>query len=96
MRSAVRLQQFCVFTYEFPYGFVHENGADIDQIIQVTIERVAPKDETRLSILNFGADMDLVSRTGKAANENAIDINGWTLKQYEAMVDMIVSDDVVA
>lgn len=28
--------------------------------------------------------------------ENAIDINGWTLKQYEAMVDMIVSDDVVA
>ncbi|EFL51456.1 fumarate reductase/succinate dehydrogenase flavoprotein domain protein [Solidesulfovibrio fructosivorans JJ]] len=24
--------------------------------------------------------------------ENAININGWTLKQYEAMVDMIVSD----
>jgi heterodisulfide reductase subunit A len=28
--------------------------------------------------------------------ENAIDINGWTLKQYEAMVDMIVSDEVLA
>lgn len=28
--------------------------------------------------------------------ENAIDINGWTLKQYEAMVDMIVSDEVGA
>jgi len=28
--------------------------------------------------------------------ENAIDINGWTLKQYEAMVDRIVSDDVAA
>jgi len=28
--------------------------------------------------------------------ENAIDINGWTLKQYEAMVDMIVSDEAVA
>jgi len=26
--------------------------------------------------------------------ENAIDINGWTLGQYEAMVDMIVSDAV--
>ena len=25
--------------------------------------------------------------------ENAINIQGWTLKQYEAMVDMIVSDD---
>jgi len=28
--------------------------------------------------------------------ENAIDINGWTLKQYEAMVDRIVADDVAA
>jgi heterodisulfide reductase subunit A len=28
--------------------------------------------------------------------ENAIDINGWTLKQYEAMVDRIVSDGVAA
>jgi heterodisulfide reductase subunit A len=26
--------------------------------------------------------------------ENAIDVNGWTLKQYEAMVDAIVSDEV--
>ena len=25
--------------------------------------------------------------------ENAIDVNGWTLKQYEAMVDRIVADD---
>jgi heterodisulfide reductase subunit A len=24
--------------------------------------------------------------------ENAIDIDGWTLKQYEAMVDRIVAD----
>jgi len=28
--------------------------------------------------------------------ENAIDINGWTLKQYEAMVDRIVSDEFVS
>jgi heterodisulfide reductase subunit A len=28
--------------------------------------------------------------------ENAIDVKGWTLKQYEAMVDMIVSDEVAA
>jgi heterodisulfide reductase subunit A len=28
--------------------------------------------------------------------ENAIDVNGWTLKQYEAMVDAIVSDEVTA
>jgi heterodisulfide reductase subunit A len=28
--------------------------------------------------------------------ENAIDISGWTLKQYEAMVDMIVSDEAAA
>ena len=28
--------------------------------------------------------------------ENAINVKGWTLKQYEAMVDMIVSDEVVA
>jgi heterodisulfide reductase subunit A len=28
--------------------------------------------------------------------QNAIDINGWTLKQYEAMVDRIVADDVAA
>ena len=26
--------------------------------------------------------------------ENAIDVKGWTLKQYEAMVDMIVADDL--
>ncbi len=25
--------------------------------------------------------------------ENAINVQGWTLKQYEAMVDMIVSDE---
>ncbi len=29
-------------------------------------------------------------------SENAIDINGWTLKQYEAMVDMIVADEETA
>jgi heterodisulfide reductase subunit A len=28
--------------------------------------------------------------------ENAIDVNGWTLKQYEAMVDRILSDDAAA
>ena len=28
--------------------------------------------------------------------ENAINVKGWTLKQYEAMVDMIVSDEVAA
>jgi heterodisulfide reductase subunit A len=28
--------------------------------------------------------------------ENAIDVNGWTLKQYEAMVDAIVSEGVAA
>ena len=28
--------------------------------------------------------------------ENAININGWTLQQYEAMVDMIVAEDVAA
>ena len=28
--------------------------------------------------------------------ENAINVKGWTLKQYEAMVDMIVADDVSA
>ena len=27
--------------------------------------------------------------------ERAIDLNGWTLDQYEAMVDMIVSDEMV-
>jgi heterodisulfide reductase subunit A len=26
--------------------------------------------------------------------ENAINVNGWTLQQYEAMVEMIVSDDL--
>jgi heterodisulfide reductase subunit A len=29
-------------------------------------------------------------------SQNAIDINGWTLNQYEAMVDRIVADDVAA
>jgi heterodisulfide reductase subunit A2 len=28
--------------------------------------------------------------------ENAIEVKGWTLKQYEAMVDMIVADDIAA
>jgi heterodisulfide reductase subunit A len=28
--------------------------------------------------------------------ENAIDVNGWTLEQYEAMVDRIVADDAAA
>jgi heterodisulfide reductase subunit A len=28
--------------------------------------------------------------------ENAINVNGWTLKQYEAMVDRIVADDAAA
>jgi len=28
--------------------------------------------------------------------ENAIDIKGWTLKEYEDMVDMIVADELVA
>ncbi len=29
-------------------------------------------------------------------SENAINVKGWTLKQYEAMVDMIVSDEAAA
>jgi len=28
--------------------------------------------------------------------ENAIEVKGWTLKQYEAMVDMILADDIAA
>ncbi|MEJ2656274.1 MAG: CoB--CoM heterodisulfide reductase iron-sulfur subunit A family protein [Desulfobacterales bacterium] len=28
--------------------------------------------------------------------ENAVDVNGWTLKQYEAMVDAIVSEEVAS
>jgi heterodisulfide reductase subunit A len=28
--------------------------------------------------------------------ENSIEVKGWTLKQYEAMVDMIVSDEFAA
>ena len=28
--------------------------------------------------------------------ENAIDVNGWTLEQYEAMVDRFVADDAAA
>jgi heterodisulfide reductase subunit A len=28
--------------------------------------------------------------------QNAIDVNGWTLKQYEAMVDRIVAEDAAA
>ena len=28
--------------------------------------------------------------------ENAINVQGWTLKQYEDMVDMIVADDLAA
>jgi heterodisulfide reductase subunit A len=28
--------------------------------------------------------------------ENAINVKGWTLKQYEAMVDMIVSEESAA
>jgi heterodisulfide reductase subunit A len=28
--------------------------------------------------------------------ENAIDVKGWTLRQYEAMVDMIVSEESAA
>jgi heterodisulfide reductase subunit A len=31
-----------------------------------------------------------------ACPENAINVKGWTLKQYEAMVDMIVSEEVAA
>ena len=30
-----------------------------------------------------------------ACPENAIDVKGWTLKQYEDMVDMIVSDQIL-
>ena len=29
-------------------------------------------------------------------SENAIDVNGWTLKQYEAMVDAIVSEEIAS
>ena len=28
--------------------------------------------------------------------ENAINVQGWTLRQYEDMVDMIVADDLAA
>jgi heterodisulfide reductase subunit A len=28
--------------------------------------------------------------------ENAIEVKGWTLKQYEAMVEMIAADDAAA
>jgi len=27
--------------------------------------------------------------------ENAIQVNGWTLRQYEEMVDMILADELI-
>lgn len=63
--------------------------------------------EGALNLVAIGADGQTVHRaqvnqalcTGCGAcvavcPDNAIDVNGWMLKQYEAMVDMIVSDEV--
>ena len=57
--------------------------------MEVDGEKVKRAQVTSALCLGCGACVAVCS-------ENAIDINGWTLKQYEAMVDMIVSDEVIA
>jgi len=57
--------------------------------MEVDGEKVKRAQVTSALCLGCGACVAVCS-------ENAIDINGWTLKQYEAMVDMIVSDEGIA
>ncbi len=65
--------------------------------------------EGALNLVEMEVDGEMVQRAQVASalclgcgacvavcSENAIDINGWTLKQYEAMVDMIVADEETA
>ena len=58
-------------------------------VMEVDGEKVQKAQVTSALCLGCGACVAVCS-------ENAIDINGWTLKQYEAMVDRIVSDVEVA
>ena len=57
--------------------------------MEVDGEKVQKAQVTSALCLGCGACVAVCS-------ENAIDINGWTLKQYEAMVDMIVADEETA
>jgi len=57
--------------------------------MEVDGEKVKRAQVTSALCLGCGACVAVCS-------ENAIDINGWTLKQYEAMVDMIVADEETA
>jgi len=57
--------------------------------MEVDGEKVKRAQVTSALCLGCGACVAVCS-------ENAIDINGWTLKQYEAMVDMIVADKETA
>lgn len=57
--------------------------------MEVDGEKVQRAQVTSALCLGCGACVAVCS-------ENAIDINGWTLKQYEAMVDMIVADEETA
>ena len=58
-------------------------------VMEVDGEKVQKAQVTSALCLGCGACVAVCS-------ENAIDINGWTLKQYEAMVDMIVADEETA
>jgi len=58
-------------------------------VMEVDGEKVQKAQVTSALCLGCGACVAVCS-------ENAIDINGWTLKQYEAMVDMIVADKETA
>ncbi|MBW1752474.1 MAG: CoB--CoM heterodisulfide reductase iron-sulfur subunit A family protein [Deltaproteobacteria bacterium] len=57
--------------------------------MEVDGEKVQRAQVTSALCLGCGACVAVCS-------DNAIDINGWTLKQYEAMVDMIVADEETA
>jgi heterodisulfide reductase subunit A2 len=57
--------------------------------MEVDDEKVQRAQVTSALCLGCGACVAVCS-------ENAIDINGWTFKQYEAMVDMIVADEETA
>jgi heterodisulfide reductase subunit A2 len=66
------------------------NGGALNLVeMEVDGEKVQKAKVTPALCLGCGACVAVCS-------ENAIDINGWTLKQYEAMVDMIVADEETA
>jgi heterodisulfide reductase subunit A len=87
------------FVAEVDLGLCSGTGSCVDACLQEGALQMVEIEEDGEKVQRAEVNPALCTGCGACVAvcpENAINVKGWTLKQYEAMVDMIVSDEVAA